>query len=122
MPRRRAPALALLLALAIVAYPVTMPLAMAAETATPAHAAMHGGEHCPPSPRPAPHHHHALSSCCTGVCGSCPVVAITAGITPRVQAATRFVAGRNAALVVLQLSARLRLPFSIGPPPPASLV
>lgn len=119
MPTRRAPLLACLLALALVAYPATMPFAMASEMPAPMPAGMHGGADCGHAGQPASHH-HALSSCCAGVCGSCPVLALTAGISPRIRATAPVVAvPLDTPAFLAQFSLR-RLPYSIGPP--ASLV
>jgi len=117
MPQRRSPLLAFLLAVALVAYPVTMPLAMAHDAGAPmAHGAMahgrmqHAGAHDPAS------HHHAISTCCAGVCGSCPVVAITAGVSPRIQTSERVVTRLRDLPVPFERSAPVRLPYAIGPP------
>jgi hypothetical protein len=115
MPTRRSPALAFLLALALVAYPVTMPVVMAGETVAAGHSGVgHGAMHHPAT------HHHSIAACCTGVCGSCPVLAITAGITPQVRAATRLISVHIDTPSSLEQSVLRRLPYAIGPP--ASLV
>ena len=120
MPRRRAPLLFLLLALALVAYPVTMPVAMAAEVPVPRQMSMPGDGQCAHQHQPA-HHHHALSTCCAGVCGSCPVISVSSGVAPRVPApAPIFTFQNDLPATPGQLVLR-SLPYSIGPPPPASL-
>jgi len=123
MPNRRAPVLALLLALALVAYPATMPFAMAAEMPASMPMSMHGDGHdghCEHQQAPA-HHQHAISTCCAGVCGSCPVISVSAGVSPRVRAATpvfTFQIDLPASFSQLVLRS---LPYSIGPPPASSL-
>ena len=117
MPARRSPLLAFLLALALVAYPATMPVAMASETPTSMPAGMRGGADCGHRHGPAGHqHHHALSTCCAGVCGSCPVLAINAGLAPRIRTTARVVTVQLDAPAVLQHSALVHLPYAIGPP------
>ena len=121
MPTRRSPLLAFLLALALVAYPATMPFAMASEIPAPMPVGMHGDADCGHRHGPAGHqHHHALSTCCAGVCGSCPVLAINAGLAPRIRATARVLAVQLDAPAALQHAALVHLPYAIGPP--ASLV
>jgi hypothetical protein len=115
MPTRRSPVLALVLALALVAYPVTMPAVMAGEMVAAGHSGVgHGAMHHPST------HHHAIATCCAGVCGSCPVLAVTAGVSPRIRATTRVIAVHNDTPASPAQSDLRRLPYSIGPP--ASLV
>jgi len=115
MPTRRSPVLALVLALALVAYPVTMPAVMAGESVAAGHTGVgHGSMHHPAT------HHHAIATCCAGVCGSCPILAVTAGVSPRVRATTRVIVVHVDTPESLGQFALPRLPYSIGPP--ASLV
>lgn len=114
MPQRRSPLLAFLLALALVAYPVTMPLAMAYEAPAP-HAMASGAMHHAGTHDPA-RHHHAISTCCAGVCGSCPVVAVTAGVSPRIGTGPQVVTGIRDLPAPFERSALTRLPYAIGPP------
>lgn len=120
MPHRRAPVLALVLALALVAYPVTMPLAMAGMPPASLPMSMPGGQGAGHQHQPG-HQHHATNVCCAGMCASCPVVAITAEVTPRVRATTPTRACQHDQPVSTAQSPIRRLPYSIGPPPPASL-
>lgn len=115
MPHRRAPLLALLLALALVAYPVTMPVAMATESPSSMPMPMHGSGACPHGHQPAPHQ-HPLSACCAGVCGSCPIIAMSAGVAPRLRASNRAMPFQNDLPAAPEQSAVRRLPYSIGPP------
>jgi hypothetical protein len=117
MTHRRAPLLALVLSLALVAYPATMPIAMAGETPVPVPAPMHmAGKGAATHTHHPAHHHHALSACCAGVCGSCPVVSVAAGVSPRIRASSRVVLFQNDLPVSPQQSAARKLPYSIGPP------
>ena len=117
MTHRRAPLLALVLSLALVAYPATMPIAMAGDTPAPMPTSMRmdGKAAATHTHQPA-HHHHALSTCCAGVCGSCPVVSVAAGVPPRIRASNRVVLFQNDLPASPEQSAVRRLPYSIGPP------
>jgi hypothetical protein len=123
MPQRRAPLLALLLALALVAYPATMPFAMAADMPASMPMSMAGGGgdgQCHHQQQPA-HHHHALSTCCAGVCGSCPVISVASGIAPRVRVTAPVFAFQNDLSAVPEQLVLRSLPYSIGPPPVSSV-
>jgi len=115
MPRRRAPLLFLLLALALVAYPVTMPVAMAADLPTRP-MSMPGDGQCAHQHQPAHHDHHALSSCCAGVCGSCPVISVSSGLAPRVPAPAPVFRFQNDVPATTGQVVLRSLPYSIGPP------
>ena len=111
MPPRRSPVLSLLLALALVAYPATMPVAMAGQAA----AAAHGGQRCDTMHHPAGHH-HAAAGCCLGVCASCPVLAVRAEPGPGLESAVTLVVHSVETPAPAEPSELHRLPFSIGPP------
>ena len=117
MTHRRAPLLSFVLSLALVAYPATMPIAMAGETpvSMPMSMRMDGKGACTHTHQPA-HHHHAISTCCAGVCGSCPVISVSAGVSPRIRASNRVVLFQNDLPTSPQQSAARKLPYSIGPP------
>jgi len=108
MPARRSPVLALLLALVLVAYPATMPVAMLGQAA-------HANGQCEDMHHPGGHH-HSDGSCCVGVCGSCPVLAVQAGPVPGLTAAIPAEAGPTDAPAAPVPVAPRRLPFPIGPP------
>jgi len=120
MPQRRSPLLALILTLALVAYPATMPLAMAADVPASMPMSMDGHTPCPHAHQPA-HHHHAISTCCAGACGTCPIISVSAGVPPRIGPSARVMVFQNDLPASPEQSAVRRLPYSIGPPPASSL-
>ncbi|HTY07102.1 MAG TPA: hypothetical protein VMC86_11325 [Gemmatimonadales bacterium] len=108
MPTRRSPVLAVLLALALLAYPATMPAAMLGQAA-------HQHGQCEDMQHPGGHH-HSDASCCVGVCGSCPVLAVLAAPVSGLTAAITDAARSTDVPAAPTPAASRRLPFPIGPP------
>jgi len=113
MTKHRFSILGPLLAVAFVAYPITMPTAMLGmETAA------HSGSGCAPMHH-APGHGHrcGMPPCCNGVCCAAVVCTLTAAPAPALRRAVVLTPPTPALPPAVETSPLKRLPFSIGPPP-----